>query len=54
MVKDSDIAEGKESKSIDYRDVAKVVTKSVSTCILVWVTADTARRAAIYILSAKV
>jgi hypothetical protein len=54
MVKDSDIAESEESKSIDYRDVVKVVTRSVSKCILVYVTADTARRAIMYFISAKV
>lgn len=34
--------------------MAKMVTRSVSTCIVVYVGADTARRAIIYILSAKI
>ena len=42
------------SEPIDYHELAKVVTKSVSTCIVVYVGADTIRRAVVYILSAKV
>ena len=54
MIKDDDSDIVNYSPPIDYRDLAKVVTKSVSTCIVVYVTADTLRRAAIYFLSAKV
>lgn len=53
MVKDSDIAEDQESQPIDYREFAKVVTKSVSTCIAVYITADTLRRVVVYAISAK-
>ena len=57
MVKDEDPilnVEGLPGKDpIDYRDLAKVVTKSVSTCITVYITADTVRRAIIYAISAK-
>ena len=50
MVKDSDI---EESQPIDYHDVAKVITKSVSTCICVYVGADILRRVVIYALTSK-
>ena len=52
MVKDDD-AGIIESQPIDYRDLAKAVTRSVSTCLVVYVTADTVRRAIIYAISAK-
>jgi hypothetical protein len=42
-----------ESQPIDYREIARVATRSVSTCIAVYVTADTVRRAVIYAISAK-
>ena len=53
MVKDPDTLVT-DSQPIDIRDLSKAVTRSVSTCILVYVTADTVRRAVIYALSAKV
>ena len=52
MVKDEDI--DIPSQPIDYRDLAKVVTKSVSTCIAVYIGADTLRRVVVYAISAKV
>jgi hypothetical protein len=54
LIRESDLNESQESQPINYRDLAKVITKSVSTCIVVYVTADTARRVVVYILSAKV
>lgn len=53
MVKDSDAIEDKPIE-IDYHDVAKVVTKSVSTCIAVYVGADIVRRVVVYALTAKI
>ena len=50
MVKDSDI---EESPPLDYHDVAKVVTKSVSTCICVYVGADILRRIVVYAITTK-
>jgi hypothetical protein len=50
MVKDPNL---EENQSIDYNEVASVVTKSVVTCILVYVGADTLRRAAIYAMTTK-
>ena len=43
-----------ESEPIDYHDLAKVITKSVSTCIGVYVGADIVRRVVVYVVSAKV
>ena len=53
MIKDDNSDIVGYSPPIDYRDLAKVVTKSVSTCIVVYVTADTARRVVIWAISAK-
>lgn len=41
------------SPPIDYHDLAKVITKSVSTCIGVYVGADIVRRVAVYLITAK-
>jgi hypothetical protein len=41
------------TQPIDYHDLARVVTKSVVTCISVYVGADTVRRIVIYAISAK-
>lgn len=38
----------------DYNEIAKIVTKSVSTCIAVYVGADIVRRVVIYAITAKV
>ena len=43
-----------ESPPPDYNEIAKIVTKSVSTCIAVYVGADIVRRVVIYVVSAKV
>jgi hypothetical protein len=51
MVKDDEPNE--DAIPIDYHDVAKVVTKSVSTCICVYIAADIVRRAVIYTLTSK-
>jgi hypothetical protein len=37
----------------DFNHMAKIVTKSVSTCIAVYVGADTVRRVVVYAISAK-
>jgi hypothetical protein len=50
MVKDPETT---ESEPIDYRALAKTVTRSVSTCIVVYVSADTVRRVVVYAMSAK-
>jgi hypothetical protein len=50
MVKNPEIT---ESQPVDYHELAKVVTKSVSTCIAVYVSADTVRRVVVYAISAK-
>jgi hypothetical protein len=52
IVKDEDV--DIPSQPIDYHDLAKVVTKSVSTCIGVYVGADMVRRVVIYMISAKI
>lgn len=41
------------AEPIDYERVARVVTKSVVTCITAYVGADTVRRVVIYAISAK-
>ena len=51
MVKDDDPNE--DAIPIDYHDVAKVVTRSVSTCIAVYIGGDILRRVAIYALTSK-
>jgi hypothetical protein len=53
MVKNPEAIEGQESQPIDIHELAKVVTKSVSTCIVVYVSADTVRRVIVYAISAK-
>ncbi len=37
----------------DFDHMAKIITKSVSTCIAVYVGADTIRRVVVYAISAK-
>jgi hypothetical protein len=37
----------------DFDHMAKIITKSVSTCIAVYVGADTVRRVVVYAISAK-
>lgn len=49
-VKDPEI---NEPEPIDYHELARIATKSVSTCIAVYVTADTVRRVVVYAISAK-
>lgn len=51
MVKDPEVIT--ESQPVDYRELAKIATRSVSTCIAVYVTADTVRRVVVYAISAK-
>jgi hypothetical protein len=53
MVRDPD-TDTSEIQPIDYRDLAKAVTKSVSTCIAVYVTADIVRRVVVYAITAKI
>lgn len=43
-----------ESSPPDYNEIAKVVTKSVSTCIGVYIAGDIVRRVVIYVISSKV
>ena len=38
---------------IDYRELAAVITKGVSTCIAIYITADTIRKVVVYAISAK-
>lgn len=52
MVKDG--AEVPDSQPIDIDHIIKRVTKSVILCTIVYVGADTLRRAAIYAWSAKI
>jgi hypothetical protein len=54
IVKDDLDPDISASEPIDYHDVAKVITKSVSTCIGVYVGADILRRVVIYVVSAKI
>lgn len=54
VVKDDPDPDIPASEPIDYHDLAKVVTKSVSTCIGVYVGADILRRVVIYVVSAKI
>jgi hypothetical protein len=52
VVKDPD-AIVDHSPPPNYREIAKLATKSVSTCIAVYVGADTIRRVIVYAISAK-
>lgn len=38
----------------DYHEIAKVITKSVSTCIGVYVGADILRRVVVYVVTSKI
>lgn len=53
MVKDGDI-ESVDIQPIDPDKIIKRITKSAILCIVVYVGADTLRRAAIYAWSAKI
>ncbi len=52
MVKDGN--EIPDNSSVDIEQIIKKVTRSVVICTLVYVGADTLRRAAIYAWSAKI
>ena len=51
MVKDPEIV---EAEPLDYEKLAELITRSVSTCIAVYIGGDIVRRAVIYTLSAKI
>jgi len=53
MVKDGDI-ESVDIQPIDIDHIIKRVTRSIILCTIVYVGADTLRRAAIYAWSAKI
>jgi tetrahydromethanopterin S-methyltransferase subunit C len=50
MIKDPKV---NAAQPIDINELAGVITKSVATCILVYVGADTLRRVAIYAMTSK-
>jgi hypothetical protein len=50
MIKDPKV---NTAQPIDINELAGVITKSVATCILVYVGADTLRRVAVYAMTSK-